>query len=219
MEKVLRFIALTTTFFLLRFIVTKVESTFHPILTSAFLCLLWALFLSIFGIFSLLLMIRIFKRKINTVFRISLWVIGLCGIVQIFLLTPIVLIFITALTVFLLLYYIIVSWKSLRGAQWAVLVGVLLSMSFGVVLATLSILAPDANYYLGLWLFTGVCLSFPLSLLVYVAMRFTEIIGEVRDNAKRIIQFSEEKKEQAVNQQKILQEEVSRQTIELRTYS
>ena len=162
-------------------------------------------------------MIRIFKRKINTVFRISLWVIGLCGIVQIFLLTPIVLIFITALTVFLLLYYIIVSWKSLRGAQWAVLVGVLLSMSFGVVLATLSILAPDANYYLGLWLFTGVFLSFPLSLLVYVALRFKEIMREVRQNAKQVVQLSEEKKQQALNQQKILEEEVNRQTAEIRT--
>jgi C4-dicarboxylate-specific signal transduction histidine kinase len=110
----------------------------------------------------------------------------------------------------------IVSWKSLRGAQWAVLVGILLSMSFGVVLATLAIVAPDANYYLGLWLYR--CLSFiPLSLLVYVAMRFREIIGEVRDNAKKIIQLSDEKKEQAINRQKILQEEVSRQTIELRT--
>ena len=216
-EKDLRFIALTTTFFTLTIYCDQSGIYVPSYFYSAFLRLLWALFLSIFVIFSLLLMMRIFKRKINTVFRISLWVIGLCGIVQIFLLTPIVLIFIAALTVFLLLYYIIVSWKSLRGAQWAVLVGILLSMSFGVVLATLAIVAPDANYYLGLWLFTGVCLSFPLSLLVYVAMRFTEIIGEVRDNAKRIIQLSEEKKEQAVNQQKILQEEVSRQTIELRT--
>jgi signal transduction histidine kinase len=48
-------------------------------------------------------------------------------------------------------------------------------------------------------------------------MRFKEIIKEVRDNAKQVVQLSEEKKEQALNQQKILQEEVNRQTAEIRT--
>jgi signal transduction histidine kinase len=55
-----------------------------------------------------------------------------------------------------------------------------------------------------------------LSLLVYVALRFREIIREVRQNAKQVVQLSDEKKQQAVNQQKILQEEVNRQTAELR---
>jgi signal transduction histidine kinase len=82
-------------------------------------------------------------------------------------------------------------------------------------LATSGIVAPG-NYSLGLLFATGLFLSSPLSLLVYVAMRFKEIIKEVRDNAKQVVQLSEEKKEQALNQQKILQEEVNRQTAELR---
>src|SRR5258705_2584788 len=48
-------------------------------------------------------------------------------------------------------------------------------------------------------------------------MRYKEIIKEVRDNAKQVVQLSEEKKQQALNQQKILQEEVNRQTAEIRT--
>src|SRR4030095_15564662 len=64
---------------------------------------------------------------------------------------------------------------------------------------------------------TIVNLSFPLSLLVYVAMRFKEIIKEVRHNAQQVVELSEEKKQQALNQQKILQEEVNRQTAELRS--
>jgi signal transduction histidine kinase len=48
-------------------------------------------------------------------------------------------------------------------------------------------------------------------------MRFKEIIKEVRENAKQVVQMSEEKKEQALNQQKILQEEVNRQTAEIST--
>src|SRR5438034_3385998 len=47
-------------------------------------------------------------------------------------------------------------------------------------------------------------------------MRFKEIINEVRDNAKQVVQLSEEKKQQALKKQKILQEEVNRQTAELR---
>ena len=47
-------------------------------------------------------------------------------------------------------------------------------------------------------------------------MRFKEIIREVEQNAKQVVELSEEKKEQAINQQKILQEEVNRQTAELR---
>jgi signal transduction histidine kinase len=53
--------------------------------------------------------------------------------------------------------------------------------------------------------------------MIYVAMRFREILTEVQVNAKQVVQLSEEKKEQAVKQQKILEEEVARQTIELRT--
>jgi two-component system, NtrC family, sensor kinase len=64
---------------------------------------------------------------------------------------------------------------------------------------------------------TGFSLSFALSLLVYVAMRFKGYIKEVEQNAKRVVQLSEEKKEHAINQQKILQEEVNRQTSEIRT--
>jgi two-component system, NtrC family, sensor kinase len=56
-----------------------------------------------------------------------------------------------------------------------------------------------------------------MSLMVYVAMRFKEIIKEVRENARQVLQMSEEKKEQALNQQKILQEEVNKQTAEIRT--
>jgi signal transduction histidine kinase len=48
-------------------------------------------------------------------------------------------------------------------------------------------------------------------------MRFKEILGEVRENARRVVQLSEEKKQQALNQQKLLEEEVARQTLELRT--
>ncbi len=54
-------------------------------------------------------------------------------------------------------------------------------------------------------------------MLGYVAMRFREIIKEVRQNAGQVVQLSEEKKQEALNRQKILEEEVNRQTAEMRT--
>jgi signal transduction histidine kinase len=100
----------------------------------------------------------------------------------------------------LLLYVVVSSWRRLKGAQWAVVAGVVLSTIFA---------------------FTGPVsaqeLTFPLSLMVYVAIRFKEILTEVQVNAKEVVQLSEEKKEQAVKQQKVLEEEVAKQTIELRT--
>jgi signal transduction histidine kinase len=185
-------------------------STYH-LLTSA-----WALLLSAGTILGFLLMLRIFKRKISLVFRIFMTVMIACGVAQIFLETPVILIFVVSSTLIVYTYYIITSWKTLRGAQWAVVAGILLEFSFGLALAVISLMMPGPNTLI-LMLYTGVFLSFPLSLLVYVAMRFKEIINEVRQSAKQVVQLSEEKKEQALNQQKILQEEVNRQTAELRS--
>ena len=48
-------------------------------------------------------------------------------------------------------------------------------------------------------------------------MRFKEIIKEVRQNAAQVVQLSEEKKQEALNRQKTLEDEVNRQTLEIRT--
>jgi len=139
-----------------------------------------------------------------------------CGIAQIFLSSAVLFIFMISLTPAAFTYYIITSWKTLKGAQWAVPVGLLLTFTFGLPLSITGLVMPTRNTLL-LVLSTGVFLSFPLSLLVYVAMRFKEIIKEVRQHAQQVVQLSEEKKEHALNQQKILQEEVNRQTAELRS--
>ncbi len=114
------------------------------------------------------------------------------------------------------IYYIIFSWKNLHGAQWAIVTGILASIGWSIADLFVTTLKPQNStiFYL---LITGYSLSFPLSLLVYVAMRFREIINEVKVNAQEVIHLSEEKRMQALNQQKILEEEVAKQTSELRT--
>jgi len=53
-------------------------------------------------------------------------------------------------------------------------------------------------------------------LLGYVSKRFKEFVSEVQQNAAEVVRLSEEKKEEALNRQKLLQEEVDSQTAEIR---
>lgn len=119
---------------------------------------------------------------------------------------------------FLLLLWIIIGTpKRFEGPNKAVMIGLLFTVlaqtSFGVV--------PNEwfNGYHKYKLATLVSLytlSFPISLLIYTAMRFKQMIHEVEDRAAEVIKLSEEKKKQALRQKEILQDEVNKQTSELR---
>jgi signal transduction histidine kinase len=113
-----------------------------------------------------------------------------------------------------IIYIFVSSRKKLRGAQWAIAGGLALTTLFWVAY---TFLPPHLrSLSINLLLLTCMYFSAPLSLAVYVSLRFREIISEVRQNAKQVVQLSEEKRKQALNQQEILQEEVNRQTAELR---
>ena len=156
----------------------------------------------------LLIIVNIFKRKVTKGLKIFILIYFISSF-SVFLMPAISNILdstLTGLIFILCLYYIVISWKNLKGAQWAVVVGIL------VFLLLLIALYIFRNYSISII----VALSFPLSLLVYVSIRFKEIITEVQQNANQVLQLSEEKKEYAENQQKVLEEEVARQTGEIR---
>ena len=162
-------------------------------------------------------MLRIFKRKITLLLKIAVTLLFLVGVVQIFYRHPATIMFQGTVIFSIYAYYIITSWKTLKGAQWAVLTGVLVSISFGILYSSSVAINPELNFSLHLIYASGLFLSFPLSLLVYVTMRYREIIKEVQQNASQVVLLSEEKKEQALHQQRILQEEVKKQTAEIRS--
>jgi two-component system NtrC family sensor kinase len=114
------------------------------------------------------------------------------------------------------IYYIASSWKSLKGPQWAIVVGLMVSL-FSVCIYEGIVTFVGQSDSAILICITGYSLSFPISLLVYVSMRFKQIITEVRVNAAQVVQLSEEKEKEALNRQKVLQEEVNRQTAKIRT--
>jgi signal transduction histidine kinase len=124
---------------------------------------------------------------------------------------------INTIPIVIYLWYIITAWKNLTGAQWAIVVGILLTLLFTVLYAVMNVIYRTAFIPYNMQIATCLVLALPLSFLVYISLRFKEIINEVRQNAQKVLQLSEEKKEQALKQQTILEEEVARQTIELRT--
>ncbi len=126
---------------------------------------------------------------------------------SIFLILSIVLIFLG-----LSLYYIIQGWKRVKGAQWAIVTGFMVTFSAMLIVFALEAIwgIPQSLFFVNILL-----LSFPVSLLFYVSIRFKEIIGEVKQQADKVLALTEEKRLQAVNQQLFLEEKIQERTIEL----
>jgi signal transduction histidine kinase len=171
-----------------------------------------------------ILLIKVFKRKINSRLILSLFILNVLngiGVYSTHSFETTFGIIIGGSTIFVLgicFYYVITSWENLRGAQWAIVGGLIFTATIYLVSFIMSLISPNGlgSQYLNLLYTTVEALAFPFSLLIYVSMRFKEMIQEVQANAQTVVELSEEKKVQAENQQKVLEEEVTRQTSEIR---
>jgi two-component system, NtrC family, sensor kinase len=219
-EKNLKLIAIATTCSLLTVFFNTIQDNYG-------LSFLWYTIYGYVGstsgnllcVFTVLILVNIFKRVVTRRLKIILISFFVFTSVTVFFPDKLAsLIFIPSLSVLLVisLYYIVSAWKNLRGAQWAIVAGLIFSFVCILAYVLNSILSPGdiTFFYLSVTCFS---LALPLSLLVYVSMRFKEIINEVQKNAKQVVLLSKEKEIQALNQQQILQEEVNKQTAELRT--
>ena len=171
-----------------------------------------------------IILIKVFERKIKSNLIISLAILFVINISLGYLPNSFslirVIIFPTSI-IFVLgicLYYIITSWKSLKGAQWAIVIGLVFSIIPFITIFLLTSFFKELfkSLFVSSLFFSVFSLSLPLSLLFYVSMRFKEMLQEVQANAQTVVELSEEKREQAVNQQKVLEAEVTRQTSEIR---
>lgn len=105
-------------------------------------------------------------------------------------------------------YLVLTSWKKITGAQWAIIVGLLLSFVWLVLALVMSISYRTTIFPYSRFLNVAITLSFPLSLLVYVSLRFKEILAEV-------VALSEEKNEILSTQNERLELQVTKRTAEL----
>ncbi|MDP1812240.1 MAG: ATP-binding protein [Sediminibacterium sp.] len=112
-------------------------------------------------------------------------------------------------------YYLIVSRKILKGAKWAIVIGLILTQLIGASMDTINNFKVDVSYSYSSLLMFGSYLSFPLSLLVYVALRMKEVNADVLSKAEKIVQVTEEKKDLLASQNRLLEEQVKERTTEL----
>jgi len=108
---------------------------------------------------------------------------------------------------------IISSWKSLSGARWAIVTGLIASVSIFLLIIISNMLGFDIR---GPLLFSLLFISFPLGLLVYVSIWFKESRVAVEANAQKIIRVTEEKKDLLANQNRLLEQQVDERTAELK---
>lgn len=221
-EKNLRLIALCSTFFALSALCSTLEYGTFGI--SYLGSTLYSYGFNIFNILLLIMMMlilsNIFKGSISMRMKTFVVIFLIISLVNIFLPVALSRICWTVLICSFMsvsIYFIASSWKILKGAQWAIVGGVFLSAIWTFIYFFEIVINKEQNYTVIYLYATGVYLSFPLSLLVYVAMRLKEVIKEVRENSEQVVRMSEEKKEQALNQQKKLEEEVNKQTLEIRS--
>jgi len=102
-------------------------------------------------------------------------------------------------------YLLITSWRKIKGAQWAIVVGLLSTLVWLIVWA---ITRKES-------IASAILLSFPLSLLVYVALRFRTIQHEIRETAQHVVTLAEEKKKILTTQNELLERQVEERTASL----
>jgi two-component system NtrC family sensor kinase len=192
--------------------------------SNAFIYTPWAILLIssglLFGVsqaIAMILFASVFKRKVNAVALLLIILMFVSSATDFYFFNKQLSTFNAAIYTFGTLYFIVPAWRKLKGAQWALVIGLII-IGFWDILYQINFVGGHYEFpfpFCYLYL-TGIFLSSPVANTIYVAMRFKEILRDVQTNAQQVLQLSEEKKEQAIKQQKILEEEVARQTIELR---
>jgi signal transduction histidine kinase len=163
---------------------------------------------------------QIFTGGIGKTVNYATGVFLLIGFINVFVIWKIEPMIVVAGGSFLLIFHLLISyWKKLHGAQWAIVVGIILTVIFVGLLLLLVFFKQHLKYDISFHVLNAATacffLTLPVSLLIYVAIRFKEIIEEVSINANQVIKIAEEKKELLATQNLILEKKVSDRTSEL----
>jgi two-component system, NtrC family, sensor kinase len=191
---------------------------FHSALTFDQLNII-ELFVSLLLPFNLIvgvvLTARIFKFELTLAIKAILIVVFIVTMANVYLRLDLIQA-LAALSILSLGVYILVrSWSTLHGAQWAVVVGLFVStiafVLYGVVVTRGSV----SFWLVEVWLVTAIFIATPLSLAFYVAIRFTEIVRQVRRHADEVVRISAEKEKILASQNELLEQQVQDRTTEL----
>jgi signal transduction histidine kinase len=112
-------------------------------------------------------------------------------------------------------YLVISSWRLIGKAEWMVVIAMLVLTLGALGFVTLHKLFPDAFYDFENIILAIVLLSAPVLLLVYISLRYKEILSEREAEARKVILITEEKKAILERQKEVLEDQVSQRTAEL----
>ncbi len=108
------------------------------------------------------------------------------------------------LTIFLLFKHR----SKLKGSAWIVAIGLILALISAVILVS-SIFYFNSNTFSGIQIMASFCsLIFPMSLLIYLAMRFREVNRDIANKADHIIRMTESQRQEAIQRSEILEQQV-----------
>ncbi len=114
-------------------------------------------------------------------------------------------------------YLLYTNRKTIKGAQWAVVAALVLPLIGVTIYINLHKYSLDLYNEYEKPMISLTVLMTPLLLLVYISVRFKEILAAIREESKKVLRVTEEKKELLAKQTVILEQQVKERTAELKT--
>ena len=223
-EYLLRLIAWMNTLFLISALANHSQSSLAANLIQVELTQLIFL-LSIHMLIGLVPIIvsQILKGEISRRLKILFWIFLLIGIIahqtEQIALTILGLLLVTGI----IMNYVRAARGRILTSQWMVIGGLFLSILWMLILLMNDVMTGVTNFMVQHVLMTAIYLTLPISLLMFISVRYKEVLLETQKNAREVVQLTNEKlaaeREKqiiAANQKKILEEEVASRTQELR---
>jgi signal transduction histidine kinase len=114
-------------------------------------------------------------------------------------------------------YLLYSNWSAIKGAQWAVVAALVVPLVGVTLYVNLHKYSLDLyNEYEKLMISISILMT-PLPLLVYISVRFKEVLAAIREESKKVLRVTEEKREILAQQKVVLEQQVRDRTAELNT--
>ena len=216
-ERYLLYVSIGTTFQLFFvFGILAVQAGILSFYPSYILSLLLAPFIVGFILSLPVINAQVFENRIPKGIR---WIVGILAmlmVLNVFIPIPTFPLPVIILSLSICLYYPIRFITSVAGSKWAIVSGLILFLVSLVIVGLLFQLnVLTSGTFPAIISLTTIFLIFPLSLLVYVVLRFREMIIEEKQNSLSLIKLTEEKKKILEDQNLELEKKVEVRTSEL----
>ena len=212
-EKHLLMIALTVSF--LSFLLVALSMQYYISLSynhNVFFYYSASLFILLFFAITPFTVAMILNKRIPKVLWIFAAILLLATCISTYFNLAFVQIILVASSVVISAFYIVSGRKNIKGANWALVIGLILPVSYFLLFVSQTYFNFRIPLVFSLIIFYA---TYPLSMMVYVSIWFKESRKAVETNAQKVIKITEEKKNLLANQNILLEQQVNERTAEL----